>query len=38
MPDSDALTMDEPFLDNLGDEYGFYGNTPLQITEVEILK
>ncbi len=39
--DGDAVTMDEPFpgtpfFESLGNEYDFYGDTPVQITEVQI--
>jgi TRAP transporter 4TM/12TM fusion protein len=39
--DGDVLAMDEPFpgtpfFESLGNEYDFYGDTPVQITEVQI--
>ncbi|MEL6617799.1 MAG: TRAP transporter permease [Pseudomonadota bacterium] len=41
LPDGDVLAMDEPFpgtpfFESLGNEYDFYGDTPVQITEVQI--
>ncbi|MEM1235758.1 MAG: TRAP transporter permease [Pseudomonadota bacterium] len=40
-PDGDVLAMDEPFpgtpfFESLGNEYDFYGDTPVQITEVQV--
>ena len=41
LPDGDIIAMDEPFpgtpfFESLGNEYDFYGDTPVQITEVQI--
>jgi len=41
LPDGDVLAMDEPFpgtpfFESLGNEYDFYGDSPVQITEVQI--
>ena len=41
IPDGDTLAMDEPFpgtpfFERLGNEYDFYGDTPVQITQVQI--
>jgi hypothetical protein len=41
LPDGDVLAMDEPFpgtpfFESLGNEYDFYGDTPVQITQVQI--
>ncbi|MEL7259842.1 MAG: TRAP transporter permease, partial [Pseudomonadota bacterium] len=41
IPDGDTLAMDEPFpgtpfFESLGNEYDFYGDTPVQITQVQI--
>ena len=41
LPDGDVIAMDEPFpgtpfFESLGNEYDFYGDTPVQITEVQI--
>lgn len=41
LPDGDVLAMDEPFpgtpfFESLGNEYDFYGDTPVAITEVQI--
>ncbi|KNG94145.1 TRAP transporter permease [Pseudaestuariivita atlantica] len=41
LPDGDVLAMDEPFpgtpfFESLGNEYDFYGDVPVQITEVQI--
>jgi len=41
LPDGDVLAMDEPFpgtpfFASLGNEYDFYGDSPVQITEVQI--
>ncbi|WP_299355768.1 TRAP transporter permease [uncultured Shimia sp.] len=41
IPDGDVLVMDEPFpgtpfFESLGNEYDFYGDTPVQITQVQI--
>ncbi len=41
LPDGDLLAMDEPFpgtpfFASLGNEYDFYGDSPVQITEVQI--
>ena len=40
-PDGDMLAMDEPFpgtpfFESLGNEYDFYGDSPVQITQVQI--
>ena len=41
LPDGEVLAMEEPFpgtpfFESLGNEYDFYGDTPVQITEVQI--
>ena len=41
LPDGDTLAMDEPFpgtpfFESLGNEYDFYGDTPVQVTQVQI--
>lgn len=41
LPDGDVLAMDEPFpgtpfFETLGIEYDFYGDTPVQITQVQV--
>ncbi|MEL6463735.1 MAG: TRAP transporter permease [Pseudomonadota bacterium] len=41
LPDGEVLAMDEPFpgtpfFESLGNEYDFYGDTPVQITQVQI--
>ncbi len=41
LPDGDVLAMDEPFpgtpfFESLGNEYDFYGDSPVQITAVQI--
>ncbi|MEX0312317.1 MAG: DUF3394 domain-containing protein, partial [Tateyamaria sp.] len=41
LPDGDILAMDEPFpgtpfFESLGNEYDFYGDSPVQITQVQI--
>ncbi|MEM9845782.1 MAG: DUF3394 domain-containing protein, partial [Pseudomonadota bacterium] len=41
LPDGDVLAMEEPFpgtpfFESLGNEYDFYGDTPVQITQVQI--
>ena len=41
LPEGDVIAMDEPFpgtpfFESLGNEYDFYGDTPVQITEVQI--
>lgn len=41
MPDGDTLAMDEPFpgtpfFESLGNEYDFYGDSPVQITQVQV--
>ena len=41
LPDGDVLAMDEPFpgtpfFESLGNEYDFYDDTPVEITEVQI--
>ena len=41
LPEGETLAMDEPFpgtpfFESLGNEYDFYGDTPVQITQVQI--